>query len=224
MNWLRLAIPAAPTVALAAVLAFTSPTYARGGGHGGGFHGGGFHGGGWRGGGWGGGYRGGFYNRGFYGRGYGYRGYGYRRYYPYYGWGGWGLGYYPYYYGNYGTGYYYPSYYSDYSYYPYDSSDYYGAAPADTYQSYYPVAPQAPNAARINVWVPTADAKVWIDGSPTQQTGTYRTFESPALTPGSSYSYTIKGQWVQDGKTVERSQTVHFKAGEQVSVNLAAAE
>jgi len=84
----------------------------------------------------------------------------------------------------------------------------------------YPTAASAANTVRLNVWVPAANAKVWIDHTLMQQTGTYRTFESPSLTPGSDYSYTIRGQWTQNGKTVERAQTVKFHAGEQVNVNL----
>ena len=202
MNWLHFMARACPAVALAAVLAVAGPSYARGGGggHGGGGHGGGFHGGGFHGGGYG--------YRGF--GGYGYRGY------------GWGGGYYPYYYG---LGYGYPYYgnsYSSYPYYPY--YNYPAAGYTGGYQSYYPVTTtpaQAPNSVRLNIWVPVANAKVWIDNTLTQQAGTYRQFESPALTPGSNYSYTVRAQWTQDGKPVERSQTVSFHAGEQVNVNLA---
>lgn len=227
MNW-HLITRSAPALALTALLAVASPSFARGGGHGGGGHGGGFHGGGFHGGGFRGGYGG--FNRGFYGRGYGYRGYGYGGYgyggyYPFYGL-GWGWGY-PYYGYGYGSGYgYYPNYYSNYNYYTYPYNPYYygytnayTAAPAQNYQSYY-YAPQAANTVRVNVSVPMANAKVWIDGYATKETGTRRVFESPALTPGSQYSYTIRAQWTQDGQPVERSQTVHFRAGEQVNVDL----
>ena len=50
------------------------------------------------------------------------------------------------------------------------------------------------NTATIQVSVP-ADAKVWFDDSPTEQTGSERSFESPPLTPGKTYSYMITAQW-----------------------------
>ena len=229
MNWLHSIVRVAPALALGAVLAIAGPSYARGGGgHGGGGHGGGFHGGGFHGGGYHGGrgFGGGYYGRGIgyggyrgYGyRGYGYRGYGYRGYYPWYGWGGY-YGYYPSYYSYYyGNGYY--PYSNGYYNYPANYYDYYTATPTSNYQSMYPATAPAANAVRLNVWVPVANARVWIDNTLTQQSGTYRTFETPSLTPGTDYSYTIRGQWIDNGKTVDRSQTVHFHPGEQVNVNL----
>jgi uncharacterized protein (TIGR03000 family) len=219
MSWHSI-IRAAPALALAGVLAVASPSYARGGhgggGHGG-FHGGGFHGGGFR----GAGFRGGYYGRGFYGRGLygyrGYRGYGYRRYgyYPY----GWGWGLYPYYYGGYG---YYPSYYNNY--YNYGTYPYYYPTEdySTGYEAYYPtaVSQQAPNTVRLNVHVPVANAKVWVDNTLTTQTGTNRVFESPALKPGSNYSYVVRAEWTQNGKKVEQTQKVRFHAGEEITVNL----
>ncbi len=107
-----------------------------------------------------------------------------------------------------------PSYYSSppayYGAYPY------AVAPNYSYGSY---APAADNAARIRVTVP-ADAKVWFDNKATQQTGTDRQFESPALTPGHSYSYEVKAQWRDnDGKEVTRTRRVDVSANSNVSVD-----
>lgn len=214
MNWLHSIIRAAPALGLAAVLAVAGPSQARG------WHGG-FHVGGWHGGGF---HYGGFYGQGYGGyHGYGYRGYGYRGYYPHY---GWGLGYYPYSYGlGYGS---YPSYYYNYNAYPsyyYPTAGYLGT-PTNYYQSMYPAATAAvptPNTVRLNVHLPAANAKVWIDSTLTRQTGTDRVFVSPALTPGSNYSYTVRAQWTRNGQPVEQSRTVRFHAGEQVYVNFDAA-
>jgi uncharacterized protein (TIGR03000 family) len=133
--------------------------------------------------------------------GLGYYGYGYS--YPYY-------GYYPgAYYG--ATTYYAPSYY--------DTT----VVPPTT--SSYPPAEAAPppatsNGAHITVQVP-ADARLWIDGQLTSQTGAVRTFETPALPdPGRTYSYRLRAEWTNNGQPVVRERTVEFGAGNQLVVNM----
>ena len=74
------------------------------------------------------------------------------------------------------------------------------------------------NTAVIEVSVP-ADAKVWFDDSPTEQTGPERSFVSPPLTPGKTYSYVVTAQWRgPDGKDVVRKQPVSVRANESSSV------
>lgn len=205
----------------AAMLAFSaSPLLAapRGGGGGGGRGGagGGFRGGssGFRG---GSSYRGGY---GGYGRGgYGYGGYGRGYGYGGYGWGGYGLGlgggYYGGYYGGYDGGY---PYYSD-SYYAPGYG--YNSSPLATTSSYYnpdiaAAGYSAPSrndmTATVAVHVP-ADAKVWFDDSPTQQTGGFRQFATPPLESGKVYHYDIHAQWTDNGKTIDRTQRVEVRAG-----------
>jgi uncharacterized protein (TIGR03000 family) len=75
-----------------------------------------------------------------------------------------------------------------------------------------------PNVALIGVKVPP-DARVWFDGEATRQTGTDRLFSSPELEQGKRYNYDIRAQWTVDGKPVTRTRTVHFRAGEHVSVD-----
>jgi uncharacterized protein (TIGR03000 family) len=162
--------------------------------------------------------------------GYAYRypNYGYSRYgYPYYRYGvGLGLGY-PYYYNNYGYGYPYSYGYS----YPDYGSYYvpsYGAAdafPPAASTSAYPPAESAPppataGSAHLTVQLP-ADARLWIDGQPTVQTGAVRTFETPAnLDPARGYSYLLRAEWVENGQPVARERRVDFQAGGQVVVNM----
>jgi uncharacterized protein (TIGR03000 family) len=70
------------------------------------------------------------------------------------------------------------------------------------------------NTATIEVSVP-ADAKVWFDDNPTNQSGPQRTFESPPLTPGKTYEYVITAQWRgPDGKDVVRKQQVSVRANQ----------
>ena len=77
------------------------------------------------------------------------------------------------------------------------------------------------NTAGIQVSVP-ADAKVWFDDFLTEQTGPERSFESPPLTPGKTYSYEITAQWRgPDGKDVVRKQQVSVRANATSSVEFA---
>ncbi len=202
---------------------------------------------GWGGWGWG-GYRGfgwgAYRGLGWYG---GYRGLGWGYYPRYYGryWGGfypYGVGYYGYYPAYYGSWYYpsyygslyYPSYYGS-SYYPgfVSSSTYYptyaygttlGYTPSYTYgnlstSGYYDGGTLPANRAMVRVEVPRADAEVWIDGQATQQRGTDRLFETPALTTGKSYHYDVRARWTENGQTFDRTRTVHFRPGERVTVD-----
>jgi len=183
-----------------------------GGGHGGG---GGGHagggGGGWHGGGgaWHGG--GGYYHRGGYYPGYGY-------------WGGYGLGlgYYP------GYGYGYGGYYDN-GYYGPDvlpASGY--AVPAQGYQPPYPLqgppgyaqAPVSdPNVAGFVVQLPDPNAEVWFQNYQTKQQGTVREYESSALNPGQTYTFTVRARWTQNGQTMDRTRSVQARPGQHVNVD-----
>jgi uncharacterized protein (TIGR03000 family) len=81
------------------------------------------------------------------------------------------------------------------------------------------VAP-ATTVARINVTVPTAEAKVWLNGTATQSTGLDRRFVSPPLQRGQNYSYEVRAQWLEDGRTVERTTKVAVHAGKQIDLDL----
>jgi len=228
---LRTTLSLGGTLLVAAALVFLTPgaSHARGGGfHGGGFHGGGFHGGGFHGGGFHSGFHGGFHGgwggyRPYYG---GYH-YGWRGYYPYYG--GYS-GYYPYY----GPNYYYNSYpYDDDSGVSYDpgysnddsqpalSSDtaaFGGPSPSTDQPSSASTSPADDTTASLTVNVP-ADARLWIEGTPTTSTGPVREFNSPPLTPGNRYTYDIKASWQENGKEVTQAQQVRVTAGTHVNVN-----
>jgi uncharacterized protein (TIGR03000 family) len=192
-----------------------------GGGHGGGYHGGGYHGGGYRGSGY---HGGGYYGGGYYGRGYGWgsysRGYGwgwggvalglgFYGGYPYYR--GYGYGY-PYYRGyGYGSAYVYPNtgYYSDYG--PNVNVVPYVPDATTTQSGYY--APATDNRASIRIRLP-ANATLWVDGDPTQQTGAERTFVSPPLTPGTTYAYTFKARWMDGNEPVEKTLKIDVRANQ----------
>jgi uncharacterized protein (TIGR03000 family) len=145
---------------------------------------------------------------------------------------GYGYGY-PYSYGSYWPGYGYystPSYYSDYSpvyTYPYLPSDSYDSTPGMPYipdtttqpYGYNPAPTSDQNRVTLNVRVPTSDAQVWVEGSPTSETGTDRQFVSPPLTTGRSYTYEIRARWFESGREINQTRRVDVHAGESVMVD-----
>ena len=180
--------------------------YSGGGGHyyggGGHYYGGGHYGGGHY-------YGGHYYGAPFWGFGLGY---------PFFG--GYGLGY-PYY-GGYG-------YYS--SAYPYSNSYYYDpspvvpydggtlgtvAPPADAYPMINPSA--ADPYAHVTVRVP-ADAQVWVQNALMNSNGPVREFESPALQPGTQYTYTITARWQENGHDVTRTRKIDVSAGSHAELS-----
>jgi uncharacterized protein (TIGR03000 family) len=134
---------------------------------------------------------------------------GFGGYYP-----GWGYGYgwgFPYYYG-YSYPYYDAGYYYGPSYYP-DLRDY---SVPDTSSS----SGVTQTNAMVDVRLPKSDATVWLEGVKTQQTGTERSFVSPTLAAGKTYSYEVHARWTDDnGAVVDRIKTVPVHSGERVMVD-----
>jgi len=191
-------------------------------------------------------YGGGYPGYGGYGSGYGYPGYGgygsgigigsggihYGS-----GYGGYGSGYgYPGYGGwNYGSGYGSPGYYGNSNVYQsgaWSQGPMVSGAANASYQSLYP--PNGgqfqggqfndPSRATIRVHVPP-DAEVMFEGSQTQQRGPERVFITPPLEGTGNYTYKVTARWRdQDGKDVNRSETVRFSAGRTVDVDFASAQ
>ena len=65
-----------------------------------------------------------------------------------------------------------------------------------------------------------ADAEVTVDGHPTSETGIERGFVTPPLEKGSSYAYSIRAVWTEDGRPIERIRKVEFKAGSHIRVDM----
>lgn len=80
---------------------------------------------------------------------------------------------------------------------------------------------QRDNRARLNVRVPV-DAVVWFEGARTNSTGAERRFQSPELTPGEVYTYTIRARWTQNGQEMTQSRQVDVRAGANVIVSFPA--
>jgi uncharacterized protein (TIGR03000 family) len=73
--------------------------------------------------------------------------------------------------------------------------------------------------ATIVVSVP-ANAKVTIDGQATVSTTATRYFQTPSLTAGKPYAYTVEASFVKDGAPVKVSKKVSFQAGDTVRCDL----
>lgn len=57
------------------------------------------------------------------------------------------------------------------------------------------------------------NARVWIEGEPTNARGALRRYLSPPLTAGENYRYTVRVEWNEAGKTVTRTETIPVRAG-----------
>jgi len=66
-------------------------------------------------------------------------------------------------------------------------------------------------------------ARLTVDGSPTRSTSAVRTFETPDLAPGKTFSYSLTAEFQQGGKTVTVTKLVKVEAGRMVSVDLSKA-
>lgn len=166
------------------------------------------------------------YDRDFGGWGGGY-GYGYGL--------GYGLGS-----GYYGNGWYSPGYSSYYSYPSYSTYDYgtptyygdtqyYSSVPQNSYysdpQSYggqYAYGGQTmmsnPNDAMFTVRVADPNAQIWFQDYHTQQRGTVRHYESGALDPNSTYTFTVRAKWMENGKQMDQTRHINARAGQSQTV------
>jgi uncharacterized protein (TIGR03000 family) len=90
------------------------------------------------------------------------------------------------------------------------------------YNVIYPVSPPlaqlADNTAKVEVRV-ASGAEVWFDGHATSQTGTDRSFTTPALESRQDYEYEVRAHWNADGKAVDQTRKVTVHAGDHVVVD-----
>jgi uncharacterized protein (TIGR03000 family) len=77
----------------------------------------------------------------------------------------------------------------------------------------------------LRVLLPQANATLSIEDKPTRQTGIVRVFESPALEPGKTFTYTLKTTWEPNNyTTITRTRTVEVRSGQTVEVDLRQAD
>jgi uncharacterized protein (TIGR03000 family) len=67
-----------------------------------------------------------------------------------------------------------------------------------------------------------AEAKLLIDDAATASKSAQRVFVSPTLNPGRDYHYTLKAEWMRDGKAVSMTREIAVRAGEETRVQFAA--
>ena len=68
-------------------------------------------------------------------------------------------------------------------------------------------------------WLICPRDALWVEGQRTSATGLVRDFESPPLTPGKKYLYTVRTAWYENGKWVGQSVEVPVRS-EAVAVYL----
>jgi uncharacterized protein (TIGR03000 family) len=67
--------------------------------------------------------------------------------------------------------------------------------------------------------VPDANARVWIQGQLTPETGMRRVFVTPPLDFGINYTYAVRAHWGDGDRAVDQTRTVPIRAGQQMVVN-----
>jgi uncharacterized protein (TIGR03000 family) len=77
-----------------------------------------------------------------------------------------------------------------------------------------------PTVARIDVSVPTHDAVLTFDNTPTAPSGLTREFVTPALLRGGKYRYLVRVTWVDDGVRRSREKNVYVEPGDRLLVDL----
>ena len=63
-----------------------------------------------------------------------------------------------------------------------------------------------------------ADARLFVDGTPTTSTSDRRTLVTPGLETGSTFVYEVRAEIVQEGRTVAQTQQVSVRGGETTAV------
>src|SRR5262249_11748769 len=76
---------------------------------------------------------------------------------------------------------------------------------------------RGPAPATIVVNLP-AEAKLLIDDSPTSSTADRRTFVTPPIERGKSYTYTLKADMTRDGQKLHSEKEITVRAGEETRV------
>ena len=98
---------------------------------------------------------------------------------------------------------------------------YYGAyAPSG---GYYDSEPSADQAVHIAVRVPR-NAEIWFDGQKTQETGAFREFISPPLSPDRAYRYEVRARWTERGQTMDRTRRITVHPGDWIRLDFASGQ
>ena len=75
----------------------------------------------------------------------------------------------------------------------------------------------------MTLTTPTHDTDIEIDGKPIAGSGTSRTFETPPLTSGRTYQYSVVAKWAPNTYTkMTRTKAVPVRAGDRLTIDLSA--
>jgi uncharacterized protein (TIGR03000 family) len=78
--------------------------------------------------------------------------------------------------------------------------------------------------ARVRVMVPNNQVYLWFNGQMTTQGGRDRTFVTPALEPGSEYTYTVRGYWASEEGDRSWEKEVTVQPGQETVVRFPESE
>jgi len=70
----------------------------------------------------------------------------------------------------------------------------------------------------VEVRVPRADARLFIDGAEATGSGVVRKFATPPLATTAAHTYELRAEWAVDGLTTTHAKAVTGRAGEKVVV------
>jgi uncharacterized protein (TIGR03000 family) len=104
---------------------------------------------------------------------------------------------------------------------PYGTPTIPSTTPAPTPMVSPPLPPKASldNKVRSRVIIDTPEnAKLYVDGQLMQTASTHRVFQTPELTPGSTYFYDLKIEVVREGKTLTEEKRIFVRPGIEQSV------
>lgn len=95
----------------------------------------------------------------------------------------------------------------------------FSSSPSNPYGQYSPFPPPPTRKAFIRVFVPDDRAKVAFNDHETTSTGGSRLFETPPLTFGQTYTYTVKATWNIYGRPVTQERRVVVIPGQYAMAN-----
>jgi uncharacterized protein (TIGR03000 family) len=72
---------------------------------------------------------------------------------------------------------------------------------------------------RFHVYAPTAEARLFFEGTLVKGSGQDRAFYSPELEQGRRYAFTVVAVWVENGREVTHEMRVAFWAGDDVVID-----
>src|SRR5262249_33443113 len=70
----------------------------------------------------------------------------------------------------------------------------------------------------LHVNVPDSNANIWIENVQMSLMGFDRTFVSPPMQSGKTYTYTIRASWMENGREVSQEKKLDVQPGQEYTV------